>query len=251
MKICRLCKEEKGISFFYVRDNDKDSLHNVCKKCVNNYFESITYRRFNKKNGEVFYIKKCKTHGVLHPKDILIMQRIDKGKFQITLRCIPCRESWEENAIFNMSLKQKRLDSNAYIFCKRCSTSYLPSNFINSELKKRTPECKSCWKKVALAYEYKVSISRKFKLTRSEYQVIWDRQKGLCAICNEPETMIDRGKVRNLAADHCHNIQKETGKTIIRGLLCTQCNNGLGRFKDSSDLLRKAADYLDNFYDKS
>jgi hypothetical protein len=38
--------------------------------------------------------------------------------------------------------------------------------------------------------------------------------------------------------DHCH----KTGE--FRGILCTNCNNGLGRFKDSPELLSKAAKYL-------
>ena len=42
-----------------------------------------------------------------------------------------------------------------------------------------------------------------------------------------------------LHVDHNH----ATGK--IRGVLCCTCNWGLGNFKDNSDLLRKAAKYLD------
>lgn len=49
-----------------------------------------------------------------------------------------------------------------------------------------------------------------------------------CEICGNPATDID----------HCHT----SGK--VRGRLCTNCNNGLGRFLDSEVLLRKAADYL-------
>ena len=38
--------------------------------------------------------------------------------------------------------------------------------------------------------------------------------------------------------DHCH----KTGK--VRGILCSECNTGLGKFKDSIELLQKAIEYL-------
>lgn len=43
----------------------------------------------------------------------------------------------------------------------------------------------------------------------------------------------------DLHIDHCH----KTGQ--LRKSLCSHCNRGLGCFKDRSDLLRKAANYLD------
>ncbi len=43
-----------------------------------------------------------------------------------------------------------------------------------------------------------------------------------------------------LSVDHCHN----TG--TVRGLFRSNCNNGLGRFKDSVELLAKAINYLEN-----
>jgi len=56
---------------------------------------------------------------------------------------------------------------------------------------------------------------------------------GLCEICGGPPTVNE-----NLSIDHCH----ATGE--FRGLLCSNCNNGLGHFKDMTELLMKAAEYL-------
>jgi hypothetical protein len=44
--------------------------------------------------------------------------------------------------------------------------------------------------------------------------------------------------VCRFSVDHDH----QTG--TVRGLLCNNCNRGLGRFKDSSELLEAAARYL-------
>jgi hypothetical protein len=78
-----------------------------------------------------------------------------------------------------------------------------------------------------------------FDISVEEYDRLFFAQEGLCAICSQPERAPFKGGVRRLAVDHDH----ETGK--VRGLLCMNCNNGLGRFGDDPGLLRAAADYLD------
>lgn len=63
-----------------------------------------------------------------------------------------------------------------------------------------------------------------------ERQEMERQQSGCCAICTKPET---------LHLDHSH----EDGK--VRGLLCGPCNRGIGLFGDSPEVLRAAAQYLD------
>jgi len=67
-----------------------------------------------------------------------------------------------------------------------------------------------------------------------DYEDMFVRQGGVCALCYEP---CETGK--RLAVDHDHT----TGR--IRSLLCSGCNTGLGKFRESQELLRNAADYLD------
>ncbi len=54
-----------------------------------------------------------------------------------------------------------------------------------------------------------------------------------CSICdcNSPSS-------QELSIDHCH----ETGR--FRGLLCQNCNHGLGHFKDNVEYLKRAISYL-------
>lgn len=67
------------------------------------------------------------------------------------------------------------------------------------------------------------------------YAALFVEQEGVCAICSSAEN----GRYKHLSIDHCHN----SGK--IRGLLCNNCNRGLGLLKDNPELLRKAASYVE------
>jgi hypothetical protein len=60
------------------------------------------------------------------------------------------------------------------------------------------------------------------------------KQNNVCAICREPfKNKLDTN------IDHCHTTKK------LRGVLCRLCNTGLGKFKDSPELLRFAALYIE------
>ena len=75
-------------------------------------------------------------------------------------------------------------------------------------------------------------LKRNYDLTVEQYEAMKREQDNKCAVC--ATTPIDK-----LCVDHCHT----TGK--IRKLLCRNCNKALGILKDSPDLLRKAAIYLE------
>lgn len=69
----------------------------------------------------------------------------------------------------------------------------------------------------------------KYGLTEEAYDQALADQQYACAIC-KAETL--------LVVDHNH------GTNQVRGLLCNDCNYGLGRFKDDVGRLLRAADYL-------
>lgn len=68
-----------------------------------------------------------------------------------------------------------------------------------------------------------------------------------CAICGEEEKIVDArtGKIYELSIDHCH----DSGK--VRGILCGNCNAGIGHFKDDIGILKRAILYLENSKDKT
>ena len=71
----------------------------------------------------------------------------------------------------------------------------------------------------------------------NEFNKMREIQDSRCAICGIHE----KSSAKGLAVDHCH------AKGNVRGLLCNNCNNGLGRFKDDVSLLQKAIEYLNKF----
>lgn len=82
-----------------------------------------------------------------------------------------------------------------------------------------------------LSMEYR--LKKNFNISREKYNILFEKQKGLCAICK-------RESKKRLAVDHCHK------KNKVRGLLCFSCNIGLGYFKDNPKLLTEAIIYLKN-----
>ena len=84
----------------------------------------------------------------------------------------------------------------------------------------------------------KTKLKQKYNLTLDQYEFMSTIQNHVCAICQKPESAKQKGTTRFLSVDHCHATSK------IRGLLCFECNIGLGKFKDDTQLLTKAIAYL-------
>lgn len=79
---------------------------------------------------------------------------------------------------------------------------------------------------------------RNYGITRQDYNTLLSQQDNKCKLCGgEGFAMAPGGKVK-LVVDHCH----ATG--VIRGLLCHNCNRGLGLFKDNLETLKTAISYL-------
>jgi hypothetical protein len=75
-------------------------------------------------------------------------------------------------------------------------------------------------------------LKRRYGIGADEFDALVEQQGGVCAIC---------GKEAPEHVDHSH----ETGE--VRGVLCFNCNGGLGQFKDSIELLTNAVTYLARF----
>lgn len=76
-----------------------------------------------------------------------------------------------------------------------------------------------------------------YGLSTADYEQLLTSQGGVCAICRKPPL----GQTRNdatLHVDHDHD------KGSVRGLLCRNCNLGIGFFEDDPALMESAILYL-------
>lgn len=122
-------------------------------------------------------------------------------------------------------------------FCCKCSQEKPKTDFYfaNKEKTRYSTECKLCSNNRTTAFNKKnpnrANVLRRhaYGIEPEQYDIMFQEQKGLCAICQ---------KKKKLCVDHDHS----TGK--VRGLLCHNCNRGLGSFYDNTSFLNKAVEYL-------
>lgn len=137
-------------------------------------------------------------------------------------------------------LAVKKLTSNNE--CRRClreaglhecTVCHEPS-ILELEFKSKQSVCRRCRHPLAhLTIRERArhaQYMRKYGISFDEYVRRGSAQGGLCGICS---------RKRRLVVDHDH----KTG--VVRGLLCSGCNSGLGMMADAPAVLRAAAAYIE------
>lgn len=108
--------------------------------------------------------------------------------------------------------------------------------------------CDTCKKQKAKDYssktDSKIVIRRrelkKYGITLEDQQRMYAEQGGRCKICGKEIFLFGDRKKDTAHVDHDHL----TGR--VRGLLCQECNTGLGKFNDSVENLKSAINYILN-----
>jgi len=86
---------------------------------------------------------------------------------------------------------------------------------------------------------WRLHLRRHYGITIEEYNHMFEKQKGCCAICGKHQ--LENTKGQALGVDHNH----KTGQ--VRGLLCSPCNQAIGQLKVDElgvALFLKAIDYI-------
>lgn len=135
-----------------------------------------------------------------------------------------------------MNLKNK--------ICIKCKVEKPLSEFAcKGKTRRRRPDCHTCWTayhktfhrnwRKANPARVRAQNLKKYGATIGDYDRMFAEQDGKCAICRRPPP-----PGRNLDVDHDHVLGG------LRGLLCNNCNRGIGHLKDDPVMCRSAADYL-------
>ena len=128
--------------------------------------------------------------------------------------------------------------------CKICKAAQ------QLEFKKNNPDKKyestkianAAWKKKNPNY-WVYHQKKRHGLTEEKYNEIMQKQNFVCAICKKPFVPGEPPRI-----DHNHECCPGTYSCgeCVRGILCANCNWGLGSFHDNETNLRNAIEYVNN-----
>lgn len=129
--------------------------------------------------------------------------------------------------------------------CSKCGETKPLEEFAvhNRHRDGRQAYCRECKRKHdrerrrSREYRQNEHLRAKYGITLDDFRAMADAQGHRCAVCGTDKPG-GRSGVWNVDHDH------ETGE--IRGLLCWDCNAGIGKLGDTLAGVMRAADYLRN-----
>ncbi len=198
----------------------------TCYACNEAKPASEFYPNNQKADGLSTYCKPCfrAKQSAYKPRKVAVEEAHPEGM----KRCSKC-ESCKPLDAFG---KNRTTRDGLQYACKTCSVAAVTE----SRHKDPTSHRRSSknWRLNNLDRHADNHAKRRYGLEHGSYAEMLESQGGKCAICETSDT----GNTKRFHIDHCHDTNK------VRGLLCTNCNTGLGQFKHSEDLLEKAIGYL-------
>ncbi len=83
---------------------------------------------------------------------------------------------------------------------------------------------------------------RVYDINIEQYNQMFADQEGSCACCGKHQSEFKK----RLSVDHDHNLPKGHPNRV-RGLLCVNCNTGIGKLGDNMEGLEQAMRYLNDY----
>lgn len=90
------------------------------------------------------------------------------------------------------------------------------------------------------------SVRKRYNLSWADLEFLYESQDRKCVICSDAISILP-DEPNPAAIDHDHACCPEQARSCgkcVRGLLCRDCNQGIGKLKDSRHVLQRAIEYL-------
>ena len=213
MKTCTQCGETKPLDDFHRWNAGRDGHRAACKRC---------------------HCERARTRWQGRPTDTGLIQLICQHCQQaFTYEKTTGRRRFYCTEECKYQAGQAQKTARAAETARRCRCGSINVARVG------TPVCPDCKKDARDPERNRVKerrrTLRRYGLTQLDWDALVATQAGRCAICRT-DTPGGRGELWHI--DHCH----DTGR--VRGLLCHNCNVGIGNFRDDPTLLARAIEYL-------
>ena len=198
---------------------DKDIKFKKTVDRVKDLFVLVRSHQLYRINTEGFFVSKLLNK-------LLILEKKYNSSFG-TYKCKICKQTKKADEFWKDKSTKTGLSTRG---CKICLLDYY-HNYNKEYFKHLTEE--QLQKKNSRTY------LRKYGITMQDKIELFNKQKEKCAICNLQLS------INKCCIDHNH----KTGK--VRGILCDNCNKGLGHLKDNIDNFTNALIYLKAEFDEN
>jgi hypothetical protein len=256
LRRCTRCLQDKPPTEFYKHKNGRGGLDAHCKACSRRPVPRLTCRLCGRQwtartSGRPAKLcSECRTAYRVCFKCDLVKRRKEfhqvadnraRACKQCMLKprridCQACGAKWKLSGSGVPPKLCPACEATLKV-CHKCQKAKRHSEF-NRAANTRTglnDACRSCaqeWFRTRGAHLKRVrELRTKYNVSLDEWNAMCVAQDGKCACC--------RTKLQyKPALDHCHDT------LVVRGILCSNCNTGLGKLGDNVEGLHRAETYL-------
>lgn len=224
-KVCSKCSESRHRDEFPNEAKRKDGKYPWCKECLSKHRKD----RYKKTPRKVWITQKvCSYCKQWQPRELF---RKYAGN-NLHYRCIKCEDKIQSD------------EENGLVECSSCKQTKPLKEYYKSRLSKTSRQCITCHRKYHGKPPTKLrqrdnSLRKYFGITLDQYKQLLKDQDYLCPVCLEP---FEKDSY-SYPVDHAHNGPHE-GK--IRAILHDVCNRFVMARHSDPEILRRAADLMEN-----
>jgi hypothetical protein len=215
-KPCAKCGETKPIAEFGVTKYSASGLSSYCKPCM---AAEARARRATPEGKRAHYESNLRSAA---------KTLNDKDGFKTCPKC-------KVEKPYSEYPKNKYGRYGIATYCLSCSADIVRARRATPEGQAVHRAASKRWREANKERHKDNNARWRYGIDHGTYDAMIIAQDGKCAICQTT----DPGKgLARFHIDHCHDSKQ------VRGLLCDQCNHGLGHFRDNTEFLSRAISYL-------